>query len=1346
MTTYYVSSIVGSDKNAGTSGSAPLASLQAAEALTKPGDTVEVMNGTYTGPGGGNVLTISTSGTASAPITFEAAPGATPVIDSSGTWQGIEIDASYITINGLTIVGDAANYNLSSATAGYSTGNPDLDGNGIAATSGTLVHNLIIENNTVYNEPGGGIIINSGDYLQILNNNVHDNAHWSAYGTSGISIGASENFDNGAGPHIIISDNTSVNNANLVPEYRAGAITDGEGIILDSNSGYTGGFLIQNNTTHGSSGPGIESFESDNAVITGNTATGDLTNAGLVSEGEIFINQSSGNTVTGNITAAAPPPPPAGQLIVNGSFETHDFGGWTVGGNSGASTFGPQMFIDTTPENGTYAVALGSMGSDGTLSQTIATTAGSTYTLSFWLKNEESDTNDFKATWNGQTLLALTNAAQSGYTQYTYTVTATGAASTLQFSARNDQSQWDLDNISLTASGTSSAPPPAATPTITGTSDSPATGALSVGKTVTLTLGFSSAVTVVGKPTLTLNDGGTATYASGSGTNALTFNYTVATGQNTASLAATAVNLASGVTIKTSAGAAANLSLTGLTQSGPQIDTAAPAAPGISSDTVSGNIATLKGTAAANSTITVFDNSTKLGAATANSSGAWTFATGALASGSQSFTATATDAAGNVSPLSSALVGTLAATGGGASSGSASGGNLVTNGSFETDSFSGWTVGGNSAVSTYGPQLFIDTTPENGTYAAALGSMGSDGTLSQTIATTAGKTYTLSFWLKNEGSDPNDFKATWNGQTLLSLANATPFGYTQYTYSVTATGAASTLQFSARNDPSQWDLDNISLTANGSVSAQVDTVAPTVMSLVASPATANLNAGKAVALTLAFSENVTVAGGRPTLKLNDGGTATYVSGSGTKALTFSYTVAAGQGTASLAATAISLASGVTIKDSAGNAANLSLAGRTQSGPQIDTTTPTITGINESPATGDLGWNEPVAFTLTFSEPMTVAGRPTLTLNDGGTAFYQKGSSTNTWTFYYHVAAGQNIASLAATAVNLPNGATIKDSAGNAAKLSLTSQHGPQIDTAAPTVTSVTASPGTGTQFPGDPITITVKMNEAVKVTGGAPVLLLNDGGTATYVSGSGTNTLTFKYTVEASDKDVSTLGILAAKLPAGVTIKDGAGNTANMAGAVHSFAGLAVDPPIVSTKPDGSYDVAYSDVTGLSYSSYEDIFNSAGVQAAEARDMIGGAGTLILNADHLTVSSSSGSLGVTTGPDSFEVNSQTSESIVASGRTAETFEYGSGFGHESIAGLLASGPSNDVIEFHVAMFQGLSSRNTATQNWDALVSSGGAVQSGANVVITDAAHDVLTLNNVTTSMLSHYAGSVFKFV
>ena len=52
---------------------------------------------------------------------------------------------------------------------------------------------------------------------------------------------------------------------------------------------------------------------------------------------------------------------------------------------------------------------------------------------------------------------------------------------------------------------------------------------------------MSEAVAVTGTPTLSLNDGGTATYVSGSGTSALTFSYSVLAGQNTAALQATTV-------------------------------------------------------------------------------------------------------------------------------------------------------------------------------------------------------------------------------------------------------------------------------------------------------------------------------------------------------------------------------------------------------------------------------------------------------------------------------------------------------------------------------------------------------------------------------------------------------------------------------------------------------------------------------------------------------------------------------------------------------------------------------------------------------------------------------------
>ena len=205
------------------------------------------------------------------------------------------------------------------------------------------------------------------------------------------------------------------------------------------------------------------------------------------------------------------------------------------------------------------------------------------------------------------------------------------------------------------------------------------------------------------------------------------------------------------------------------------------------------------------------------------------------------------------------------------------------------------------------------------------------------------------------------------------------------------------------------------------------------------PSTGDLNGGKTVTLTLSLNDVVTVTGGTPTLTLNDGGTATYISGTGTNALSFSYTVGAGQNTASLAATAVNL-NGATVQNSLGDAAVLLVNGVSQTGPQIDTTTPSVTSVATSGAgitagTGDLPAGSIVTLTVNLSAAVTVAGgTPTLTLNDGGTAtYFSGGSGSNALTFSYTVGAGQNMADLAVTAFNA-GAATITNGAGAAANL------------------------------------------------------------------------------------------------------------------------------------------------------------------------------------------------------------------------------------------------------------------------------------------------------------------------
>ncbi|QOY92914.1 DUF4347 domain-containing protein [Massilia sp. UMI-21] len=121
------------------------------------------------------------------------------------------------------------------------------------------------------------------------------------------------------------------------------------------------------------------------------------------------------------------------------------------------------------------------------------------------------------------------------------------------------------------------------------------------------------------------------------------------------------------------------------------------------------------------------------------------------------------------------------------------------------------------------------------------------------------------------------------------------------------------------------------------------------------------------------------------------------------------------------------------------------------------------------------------------------------------------------------------------------------------------------DVVAPAVTDISSSTANGVYKAGAAILIQVQFSEAVLVTG-APTLLLDNGGVATHVGGSG-DTLVFSYTVQAGqispDLDVAGTGALQLN---GGSIQDAAGNTANLtlpapgtAGSLGANKAIAVD-------------------------------------------------------------------------------------------------------------------------------------------------------------------------------------------
>ena len=318
--TFYVSGS-GSDSNDGLTTSTAFLTLQHAESVTQPGDTVYAMNGTYTNSCSGcDVLDITTPGTANSWITFKAYPGQTPTISFNG-WAGVffEPTAAYVEVNGFTIVGNNANVTLAGALA-QSTTNPDpaYNGNCVSAdgrngTATVRPNHIRIINNIISECGGAGVGTAWSDYVTISGNTIFNSAWYSIYGASAISTWEDWNSDSGTGYKMFISGNRIYANLQEVPTAGPGVILDGEAIIIDStrNSAYnpandplppyTGRTLIANNVIYNNGSSAVEVFESDHVDVVNNSSYQNVTNPPLSGRGEMDLNQTSDVNVINNI-------------------------------------------------------------------------------------------------------------------------------------------------------------------------------------------------------------------------------------------------------------------------------------------------------------------------------------------------------------------------------------------------------------------------------------------------------------------------------------------------------------------------------------------------------------------------------------------------------------------------------------------------------------------------------------------------------------------------------------------------------------------------------------------------------------------------------------------------------------------------------------------------------------------------------------------------------------------------------------------------------------------------------------------------------------------------------------